>query len=256
MGGPQYGCSGPLQLAALGAKRPRHDDQRPAPRCPDVDCPGGRVEVNPKRVFNVRMTRQPFRDRIRLSSVPAIIAVMLSLPLCGGCEEYTTNLENPAVNPPPGNLIPNGSFEQNGQATLDTWQVSNSSLASLAPQAAPGGGKWSLRLEADGAPSTGQVKFPVPGLKDGDIVRLSAYVRASDESGGGLVGVEVTSADGRVRKKSFASTADTRWTQVGVTETLSLETGDNVWVVLTSPPTELRARAGLFDLVTLERLGK
>jgi hypothetical protein len=43
---------------------------------------------------------------------------------------------------------------------------------------------------------------------------------------------------------------------VGVTDTLSLEPGDNVWVVLSSPPTELNARAGLFDLVTLERLGK
>jgi hypothetical protein len=196
------------------------------------------------------MTRQPIKDRIQSSGVPAVIAVILSLPLCAACDEHTTNPEQPA-----GNLIPNGSFERNGQATLDTWQVSNSSLTTLAPQAAPKGGQWSLRLQSDGAPSTGQVKFQVPGLKDGDSVRLSAYVRA-DDVGGGLVGLEVTSADGRLRHKSFASTEDTQWTQVRVTDTLSLEPGDNVWVVLSSPPTELNARAGLFDLVTLERLGK
>jgi len=188
-----------------------------------------------------------------MSRQPAMIAVIFSLPLCAACGEYTTD---PAVNPPAGNLIPNGSFERNGQATLDTWQVSNSSLTSLTPEAAPGGGKWSLRLQSDGAPSTGVVKFQVPGLKDGDSVRLSAYVRATDEKGGGLVGLEVTSLDGRSRHKSFASTADTQWTQVGVTDTLALEPGDSVWVVLSSPPTELAARAGLFDLVTLERLSR
>jgi len=200
------------------------------------------------------MRPQPIKARIRPSIVPAMIAVILSLPPCAACEEYTTD-PSPAVNPPAGNLIPNGSFERNGQATLDTWQVSNSSLTTLAPQAAPEGGQWSLRLQSDGAPSTGQVKFQVPGLKDGDSVRLSAYVRA-DDSGGGLVGLEVTSADGRLRHKSFASTEDTQWTQVRVTDTLSLEPGDNVWVVLRSPPTQLNARAGLFDLVKLERLGK
>ena|SRR5437762_10761670 len=198
------------------------------------------------------MTRQRIPPRVRSSGVPAVIAVILSLPLCAACEEHTTSPEDPVVNPP-GNLIPNGSFERNGQATLDTWQVSNSALASLAPEAAPGGGKWSLRLQSGGAPSTGQVKFPVPGLKDGDIVRLSAYVRASSQGGGGLVGLEVTSPSGLVRQKPFASTANAQWTQLGVTATLSLEPGDTVWVVLRSPPTELNARAGLFDLVTLER---
>jgi hypothetical protein len=201
------------------------------------------------------MRQQPIKVRVRPSSVPAMIAVILSLPLSAACEGYTTD-PRPGINPPAGNLIPNGSFERNGQGTLDTWQVSNSSLTSLAPEAAPGGGQWSLRLQSDGAPSTGQVKFQVPGIKDGDNVRLSAYIRASEEKGGGLVGLEVTAADGRLRHKSYASTDKTQWTQVGVTDTLSLEPGDNVWVVLSSPPTELNARAGLFDLVTLERLGK
>jgi hypothetical protein len=66
----------------------------------------------------------------------------------------------------------------------------------------------------------------------------------------------VTSPDGRLRWKSFASSGATQWTQVGVTEKLPLEPGNQVWVVLASPPTELKSRAGLFDLVSLERPGQ
>ncbi len=201
------------------------------------------------------MTRPTIKQRIRSSSLPPLIAAILSLPPCAACG-YETGPEKPAISPASGNLIPNGSFEQNGQATLETWQVTNSALASLVPDPAPGGGKWSLRLQADGAPTTGQVKFLVPGLKDGDVVRLSAQVRAASEGGGGFVGLETTAADGRIRHQSFTSTANPAWTLVSVTETLALESADQVWVVLRSPDTELQARAGLFDLVTLERLSR
>jgi len=190
-----------------------------------------------------------FLQTWRATLIP-LIAVIFLFPLCA-CGESTTGLNEDSRN-----LIPNGSFEHDGRATLDTWQVANSSLASLTREAAPGGGQWSLRLEADWAPTTGQVRFPVPGLKDGDTVRLSAYVRASDERGGGRIGLQVTAADGRLRQESFASSENTRWTQVSVTKTLSLELGDTVWVVLRAPPTELESRAGLFDLVMLERVGE
>jgi hypothetical protein len=177
------------------------------------------------------------------------LAVVLTAPL-SACAQHTTDPDPASVN-----LLPNGSFERNGQATLDTWQVPNPALASSSPQAAPGGGSWSLRLEADAAPSTGQARFRVEGLRNGDRVRLSAYVRAAGSRGGGLVGLEVISADGRVRQKPLASSVDMEWVRVSITERLSLEQGDTVWVVLSSPPTQLAARVGLFDLVTLERLG-
>ena len=179
----------------------------------------------------------------------AVLAVAFTAPL-SACAQHTTDPD-----PASANLIPNGSFERNGQATLDTWQVPSPALASSSPEAAPGGGSWSLRLEADAAPSSGQVRFRVEGLRDRDTVRLSAYVRAADPRGGGLVGLEVISAAGLVRQKPVASSVDMAWVRVALTETLSLEPGDAVWVVLSSPPTQLAARIGLFDLVTLERLG-
>ena len=180
-----------------------------------------------------------------------LIAVILSFPLCACAENDLEDFENLGVN-----LIPNGSFEREGRGSLEGWQVTNPALASLAREAAPGGGEWSLRLEADGAPSTGQVRFPVPGLRDGETVRLSADVRAPAASGGGSAGVEVTAADGRLRHQSFRSSENTLWTRVALTERLSLNAGDQVWVVLRSLPTEVEARAGLFDRVTFERVGR
>lgn len=179
-----------------------------------------------------------------------LIAVVLSLPLCACAENALEDFENLGVN-----LIPNGSFERDGRATLEGWQADNPALASLAHEAAAGGGEWSLRLEADGAPSTGQARFPVPGLRDGDTVRLSAFVRAPTDAGGGRVSLQVKAAVGTLRREASAPSASTRWTQVSVTERLALQAGDTVWVVLSSPPTEIEARAGLFDLVSLERVG-
>lgn len=194
------------------------------------------------------MRPHPSKDRIQSFGILVLSGALL-LPECA-CAE------NPAATTPAGNLIPNGSFEQNGQATLDTWEVSNPALASLVPQAAPGGGSWSLRLQADQAPTTSVVRFRVPGLQDGDVVRLTAYVQASGANGGGLVGLEITAANGNVRQKSFAASDAAQWTQVEVTFTIALQPGDGIWVVLKAPPTELAARAGLFDLVTLERMAQ
>jgi hypothetical protein len=189
-------------------------------------------------------------SRVRSTSAVFVAAGLLLAPWA--CAERETGPTTDSGRA--GNLVPNGSFEQDGQATLDTWQVANPSLATLTPQPAPGGGRWSLRLAASGAPSTGQVRCAIAGLQDGDTVRLSAYVQASGEKGGGLVGLEITSPDGRIRWQSFASTDLAQWTQLSVEEQLSLEPGDTVWVVLKSPPTQLSSRAGVFDLVRLERV--
>ena len=193
------------------------------------------------------MSRQPMKGRIRSSGVLVLGgALLLAEWACA---------ESPTSPSQAGNLVPNGSFEQNGQATLDTWDVSKPSFASLVPQAAPGGGSWSLRLQADQVPTTIQARVPVQGLADGDVVRLTAYVQAAGVGGGGLVGIEVIAADGHVRQQSFAAGDAPQWTQVELALTLTMQAGDTTWVVLQAPPTELLARAGLFDLVTLERTG-
>jgi hypothetical protein len=147
------------------------------------------------------------------------------------------------------------SFERDSQPTLEGWRIANPSLTSLVREPAPGGGKWSLGLEADWAPTTGFIFRPILGISDGDVLRLTALVRAVDAEGGGSIALSVGPTHwGRSRTK-WAFTASTSWTTLSVQDTISLEPGDTVWVALSSPNTEITQRQGRFDLVTLERMG-
>jgi hypothetical protein len=148
--------------------------------------------------------------------------------------------------------ILDSSFERDGQPTLEGWQITNPSLTSLVPDPAPGGGKWSLQLDADWAPTTGFVTVPIPGIRDGDVLRLSAFVRAVDTEGGGMIGLQVGPGFGRRAKWAWAG--GTSWTRLSVQDTVSLAPGDTAWVVLSSPYTEITRRQGHFDRVELRRI--
>ena len=82
------------------------------------------------------------------------------------------------IPPPAEELILDGSFERNGEPTLKGWRITNPSVTTLVRDPAPGGGDWSLALEADWAPTTGYITRPILGVHDGDVLRLSAFVRA------------------------------------------------------------------------------
>jgi hypothetical protein len=184
---------------------------------------------------------------LRLLTIGAVVAVMT------GCGEAEPSLQD---RPEGRNLVENSSFETNGQPTLEGWQVQNRSLTSLVEEAPPGGGQWSLKLEADWAPPTGYVAALIPDAQDGDTFQLSAYARATSPSGGAAVGLVVGKSFeySERRDESFTSTTDVEWRQLSVVETLSLREGEYAWVVLSAPPTEVAPRSGLFDLVTVERL--
>jgi hypothetical protein len=87
------------------------------------------------------------------------------------------------------------------------------------------------------------VRFRVEGLRNGDSVRLSAYVRRSIQ-GGSQVALEVISSDGRMQKP-VASSVDTKWVRALTEKPRSNK--ETPSVVLSSPPTQLAARAGLPD---------
>lgn len=151
------------------------------------------------------------------------------------------------------NLLSNGSFEINGQPSLNGWRFGNKGLAELTNQAAPNGGNWSLQLTSDWAPTTGFIYTPVTNIKSQDIITLSAYVRATGQFGGGGIINLVTGQSiysGRIKS---ISTSDTVWNQISVTDTVKLNTNDTLWVVLSSLHTELVPFKGLFDLVKIEK---
>ena len=153
------------------------------------------------------------------------------------------------------NLLSNGSFEVDGEPTLSGWTPANSNLAEVVSQPAPGGGDYSLQLSADWFPTSGFVTSVVPELHDGDIVLLSADVRAVGSSGGGSIGVYAGHPARIVSSHSKTEiTYDTSWSLLSLTDTLTLGTSDSVWVKLSSLNTEIEQRIGQFDRVSLVRL--
>lgn len=183
--------------------------------------------------------------------VPRTLAALVLALVQISCSEST-------VGPIPRRgeaVILQESFERDGEPTLKGWRVVNPSVTTLVRQAAPGGGSWSLGLEADWAPTTGYVTMPIPGIRDGDVLRLSAYVRAVDAEGGGSIGLSVGPNYGLLgnrMKQAYATS--TSWTLLTVQDTVSVAPGDTVWVSLSSFNTEITRREGRFDLVVLSRL--
>lgn len=160
----------------------------------------------------------------------------------------------PIPGPAKGSIL-DESFERDGRPTLEGWRVVNPSVTILVPEPAPGGGEWSLGLEADWAPTTGLVTRPIPGIQDGDVLRLSAFVRAVDMDGGGSISLSVGPRYGlRGNRVKRAFAASTSWTLVSIQDTVPLAPGDSVWVTLSSFHTEVTRRQGRFDLVWLRHI--
>jgi hypothetical protein len=179
----------------------------------------------------------------------AVVGAILFLSMGADCRSFGTE---PVESQ---NLLQNGSFERTGEASLDGWRIANAMLTSTAKEAPPHGGLWSLKLAADWAPTTGFVTAAIPEARNGDILQLSAYVRALPPYGGGTIGLLVGEDSFQIpRHAKWVSTTDTVWTYLSLIDTLSMGEDDSVWVRLSSLATEVTAREGLFDLVSLERL--
>jgi len=151
-------------------------------------------------------------------------------------------------------LLQNGSFELNGSPSLDGWQPGNPALATLITPGGPGGGDWSLRLQADWAPTLGFVVQNIEGLQSGDVVELRVDVKAAGTDGGGSIGLRVGPDPWTGAGKS-AWTASSEWTTLTVVDTLQFGEGDSLWVQLSSFNTEIVPRVGLFDNASLTRVG-
>ncbi len=170
---------------------------------------------------------------------------------------FSTSCKKSVVEPPGNtNLLPNGSFEIDHTPTLKGWYFGNPQLAELVNEAPPGGGNWSLKLTSDWAPTTGYVYTPVKNVSSGDVVKLSAFIKATGPvGGGGMIGLMVAPEFNTVKGKRVSST-DTLWTRVSLIDTLTLAQGDTLWVVLSSLNTEIIPFQGLFDIVELKKISK
>ncbi|HGY56614.1 MAG TPA: hypothetical protein ENK44_12970 [Caldithrix abyssi] len=187
---------------------------------------------------------------VRNITNPSLITIGIFLLSLIACEKSINGLK--VTN----NLLPNGSFELNNKPTLYGWRFGNKRAAELVNQAVPHGGNWALKLTSDWAPTTAFVYTSIPNINSGDILKLSAYVRGMGRFHGmGIIRLAVGQNINSYNMKE-ASSSDTVWTQISVTDTVNMGMNDTLWVILSSPITEVIPFQQLFDLVKLEKVVK
>jgi len=177
----------------------------------------------------------PLKPRALLT----VLSLSCAVGLSSGCDS-TCRPERDT------NLVYNGSFEIGGKPSLDGWTVANPTLSQLVRGGAPGSGSWSLALTADGAPTTTIVWQKIENVASGDLLDVSAYLKAHEGGGGRLrvlIGPSPTDYFGYWDTFSISS----GWTKLTLTCQLPRSLEDPVWVVLSSLHTEIVPRTGQFD---------
>ncbi len=157
--------------------------------------------------------------------------------------------------------ILNGSFEKDGQPSLDNWTI-------ICDQGIPiqdtpdDGGVWCLRL----AMGNYQGCYPsraeqvIPDVRQGDIIQVSAWAKQDKlkDSPTSLY-LKIYHAKGEATTLSVDTTTSEEWVKLTVTDTLKIDEGDSVAIVLdpgtTSGPQILNSDS-YFDLVEEKKIGE
>jgi hypothetical protein len=146
------------------------------------------------------------------------------------------------------------SFERNDNPNLDEWSPVGSPEAESVMDAPPGGGLWSVSL-IGGNPPSGGLATALPDVRNGDLIRVTAYVRSASLFGGADVSLLTDStADHGYRHVRSRRSTDTAWTRVEFVDTVDARPGDSTWVKLWPLYNPIMGPRGLVDLVKVERL--
>ena len=156
--------------------------------------------------------------------------------------------------------ILNGSFETNGQPSLNNWLITCEGGESFYDAPADGG-SWCLRLPEGNLqgcfPEIAQQK--IPNIGNGDIWQVSVWARQYEKKTSPTsiyLKVFHPSGDSSIIAKDTTTAND--WTLLTIVDTLLIEEGDSVFIVLdagiTSGP-QLVDSYSYFDLVTADNIG-
>ena len=156
--------------------------------------------------------------------------------------------------------VVNGSFEINGQPSLENWVIGCNDGESF--QDAPsGGGTWCLRFPIGNF----QGCFPrtaeqtIPEFSNGDILEVTVWARQDEQK---LMQTSVYLKifhEENTTILSVDTTTSKEWTQLTVVDTLFLEEGEGVAIVLDSGMTsgpEMLDSYSYFDLVEVTKIGE
>ena len=175
-----------------------------------------------------------------------LAAISVFLVFCG-CEQSSETVIGPPI---VSNLLQNLSFESNGNPSLQGWWFMDSSDVQFMHDTPPGGGSWSIKLEAVWGPPA-FVRSTVASPLGTHRYKFSTWAKAIGV--GGSAFFMVKTPDTLITRRSIMI-ADTAWTSYSVLDTLTTDVGDSLLVVLSGGFSHLLAGQTFYDLCSLEEL--
>lgn len=166
--------------------------------------------------------------------------IVILLFILGGCKD-----DNP-VNPGNNNIIFSSSFEINGNASFDGWNILNNDTINVtfANDVPSGGGTYSVTLENV---NTIPVQLTrTAAISTGTNV-YTLIVNSKYQGVGGSFSFGIKNQQAR----NITTITDSAWKQYTVVDTLTAVQGDSIIVILSGGVGELIPGRTYYDLVTL-----
>lgn len=183
--------------------------------------------------------------------IPGLIILFLAVAAPGCKESGSGSIENGEESS--GNLLLNPSFESNGAPSLEHWSVQDTFLVRFSADVPPGGGSFSVSIEANwGPPGFVRTALPVPaGVHR---YRLSWWGKKSGQIyGGAYLGIQKSDTLILFLPKT-SYTSDSTWAEYASLDTITTEAGDKLVVTFSGGVSQWLTGTTYFDLCSLEIL--
>ena len=169
--------------------------------------------------------------------------LLFSIIFLLGCSDN----KNPVTPTPDSNILLNSSFEKNGIANTEGWEISARPYGEIANEAPTGGGNYCLKLEASNP--GGMAKRQIPAVSSKEIYKLSFWAKTNQPSSKAFFELI---RNGLVENQTELSVIDTTWTEYSVKDTFQVMSGDSLRITFQERITQLQMFESYFDLVKVE----
>ena len=176
-----------------------------------------------------------------MKSIITILCIVFILT--NGCKKEDTIQ-------PGDNLITNGSFEDNGNFSLDGWTNNSTESNTDVPG---GGGSFSLKISPAISPAEGYADFEITDLTGTKNFELTAFIKSFGDWPGSVT-LKKIADDGTITILATAASSENNWIQKTLDISTSFISGDKLVVHISSGSTEAVTtdHYALFDLVVLK----
>lgn len=176
-----------------------------------------------------------------MKTISSLIFAFLILTM--GCKKEETIQ-------PGDNYITNGSFEDNGNFSLDGWAVNNTESSTDVPG---GGGSFSLKISPAASPAEGYAEYEINDLSGSMNFSLTAFIKSFGEWPGSVT-IKKVADDGTITILATDASSENAWIQKTLNATASFVSGDKLVVRISSGSTEVpdADHYALFDLIVLK----